>query len=192
MGLAQHCCPRLSLIQHTRVHSDLPHSTSPRADSCSLLQLSLGSNELSFSSACSRQLPPPRRSPVASRRSVTAAAANHLLQSTASAAAASRLPWSTAATPTARQSLVAATGHLLRSTASAVAAGRQLSLIFLVADRPCCRRRCLVKWTAPAATAYWCSFWWCSRSGQPLLPLSVSHSMNSLGEQLRLPPVMIS
>jgi hypothetical protein len=65
---------------------------------------------------------------------------------------------------------VAFCGRLLRSPSAVAFCGRQLTpsplfdsfccrLMFPVADSPCCRCRCLVQWTALAATACWYSFW---------------------------------
>jgi hypothetical protein len=61
-------------------------------------------------------------------------------------------------------------GHRRRSPSAVAFCGRQLTpsplfdsfccrLMFPVADSPCCRCRCLVQWTALAATACWYSFW---------------------------------
>jgi hypothetical protein len=118
------------------VHSDLPHSTLPRADSPrSLLQLSLSSNELSF---------------LLTRRLPDAAAGRGRHRRSPDAAAGCRMPPTVAGHRRRSPSVVAFCGRLLRSTASAVAAVRQL---LLSAD--------------------------VSRSGQPLLPLSVSRTVDS-------------
>jgi hypothetical protein len=53
MGPAQHCCPRLSLARHAPCALGHASLKIPRAD------LPRASNELSFSSSCIRQLPPP-------------------------------------------------------------------------------------------------------------------------------------
>jgi hypothetical protein len=120
------------------MHSDLPHSTLPRADSQrSLLQLSLSSNELSFLQSTAFT--------TAARRPPADAAGRHR-QSSPPYAAAGRL----------RQTPPpdAAAGPLMQLTASAVvAAGRQLSLsadvsrrgqpllpplVSCTVDSPCC------------------------------------------------------
>jgi hypothetical protein len=154
MGPAQHHCPRLSLARHARVHSDLPYSTSPRADSPrSPLQLDVSSNELSFSSSCSRQLPPPE---------------GQLQPPLPMTSCSGQLPPPTPVASRGRQ-LLPPPLDSSRLPPPVASCGQQLPplppvhsfccrLMILVADSPCCRRRCLVQWTALAATACWCSF----------------------------------
>jgi hypothetical protein len=169
LGADSPCCRHRCLVQWTAlaatacVHSDLPHSTLPRADSSrSLLQLSLSSIELSFlqstAFAAAAQLdrcwtPPP----VAGRRRWSPDAAAGRQTPPPVAAAGRRTPPPVDGRRRRSPPLVALCGRHLPSFL--LVDSFRCRLMLLGADSPCCRRRCLVQWTALAATACWYSFW---------------------------------